>query len=169
VHLAKWPEASAVDQVTIESMEETRNLVTAALEARVKCGIKVRQPIASVSGPKIPAALAEVVLDELNAKAYLIVDGPIAIDTTLTPELIAEGAVRELTRAVQGKRKQMNLEPQDVITLKVDTNDNGQEAISNFNELLVNTVGAKAVEFCAVQGEEIVSGNYRFKFEVNLG
>jgi isoleucyl-tRNA synthetase len=169
VHLAKWPEAGKIDETLLESMEETRNLVTAALEARVKCGIKVRQPIASVSGPKIPAALAEVVLDELNAKAYLIVDGPIAIDTTLTPELIAEGAVRELMRAVQGKRKQMNLEPQDVITLKVDTNDNGQEAISNFNELLVNTVGAKAVEFCAVQGEEIVSGNYRFKFEVNLG
>jgi isoleucyl-tRNA synthetase len=167
VHLGAWPEALAIDLSIIESMAETRNLVTEALEARVKADIKVRQPIASVSGPDIPADLRAVVLDELNAKDYLVVTGPVAIDTNLTPRLKAEGAVRGLMRAVQGKRKDLQLEPKDEISLHIETDALGQAAIEDCKELLVSTVGAQGVEYEEVNGEEVVVGSYKFKFLVN--
>ena len=168
VHLAKWPAEKEVDEEILADMEETRNLVTAALEARVKSGIKVRQPIASVSGPTLSTDLTEVVLDELNAKEYRVFDGPVSIDTTLTPELVAEGAVRELMRAVQGKRKQMKLEPQNEIIITIETNEAGENIVNNFKQLLTSTVGAEEIDFAETEGEEVLAGEYRFKFSAKL-
>lgn len=50
-------------------MKQVREVVTAALEARTKSGIKVRQPIASVTGPELAGEYQSIVLDELNAKS----------------------------------------------------------------------------------------------------
>jgi isoleucyl-tRNA synthetase len=166
VHLAKWSKAGEIDGALLESMVETRNLVTSALEARVKAGIKVRQPIASVSGPAIPEALAEIVLDELNAKEYKEVGDGVSIDTDLTPELIAEGAVRELMRAVQGERKKLNLVQEDEVVLTVSTSEGGRKAIEIHQELLTRTVGAKELAFVDNEGEEITTGDYKFVYSI---
>ncbi|MCA9358547.1 class I tRNA ligase family protein, partial [Candidatus Kaiserbacteria bacterium] len=53
VHLGAWPEGGRVDEEAVTAMAATREVVTAALEARTKAGMKVRQPIMSVSGPEI--------------------------------------------------------------------------------------------------------------------
>jgi isoleucyl-tRNA synthetase len=166
VHLAKWPEAGKIDETLLESMEDTRNLVTSALEARVKAGIKVRQPVTSVSGPAIPESLAEVVLDELNAKEYKSIEGPVAIDTQLTKELVAEGAVRELMRAVQGERKNLNLVQDDEIVLSVATTEEGRQVIEAHEELLIGTVGAREIEFTDNEGEKVTAGEYLFVYTV---
>jgi len=165
VHLAAWPSEGVVNEGLLEHMEETRSIVTAALEARTKSGIKVRQPIATVSGPALSDALASVVLDELNAKSYQVADAT-SIDTNLTPELIAEGAVRELMRAVQGKRKTTGLQPQDEITLTVQTDEAGKAAITTNQDLLTKTVGATAVEFSTIDGDTVEAGDLSFKFSI---
>ncbi len=163
VHLAAWPTEGVVDESVLEKMVATRDIVTQALEARTKANIKVRQPIVSVSGPELPDDLQQIVLDELNAKSYQTADN-ISIDTNLTDELIAEGAVRELMRAVQGKRKKEGLEPHDDIVLTVQTADVGKGAIEAHKELLVSTVGATDLQFAATDGEELVVGDYQFTF-----
>jgi isoleucyl-tRNA synthetase len=165
VHLAAWPTEGTVDEHLLDQMVETRTIVTTALEARTKSGIKVRQPIASVSGPTLPSGLSSVVLDELNAKRYVEAE-TVAIDTELTPELVAEGAVRELMRAVQGKRKTDGLQPQDQIVLTIDTNAEGQAAILAHQQLLQKTVGATGVEFADTIGEHVTAGEYAFTFLV---
>jgi isoleucyl-tRNA synthetase len=146
-------------------MVDTRNIVTAALEARTKSGIKVRQPIAAVFGPELPEGLLQVVLDELNAKDYGV-STEVGIDTELTDELRAEGAVRELMRAVQGKRKKDGLEPQDEITLTVQTDDAGKAAIEANQELLQKTVGATDLLFADTDGEEVAAESMSFKFSI---
>jgi len=165
VHLAAWPTEGMVNEALLEQMEDTRTIVTAALEARTKSGIKVRQPIASVSGPKLPLGLSSVVLDELNAKSYQEAD-VVAIDTSLTPELTAEGAVRELMRAVQGKRKTAGLQPQDEIMLTVQTDGSGQAAVTANQELLQKTVGATDVVFADNNGEDVSAGDLTFTFSI---
>ena len=165
VHLAAWPTEGMVNENLLEQMEETRTIVTAALEARTKSGIKVRQPIASVSGPKLSAGLSSVVLDELNAKRYQEAD-EVSIDTSLTPELIAEGAVRELMRAVQGKRKADGLQPKDEITLTVLADESGQAAITAHQDLLVKTVGAADLQFADIAGEVVTTGDFTFTFSI---
>ncbi len=166
VHLAKWPEAGAADTKVIETMAETREIVTAALEARTKAGIKVRQPITSVSGPALPEELQVVVLDELNAKTYQADTESVSIDTTLTPELMAEGAVRELMRAVQGQRKAAGLAPQDSIVLTVSTDEAGRATVELHKELLTKTVGASDVVFAKTEGEEVVTDAMKFIFSI---
>jgi len=167
VHLAAWPSEGMVNEELLEQMISTRNIVTAALEARTKSGIKVRQPIAAVFGPELPEGLLQVVLDELNAKSYGAAEA-VAIDTELTPELVSEGAVRELMRAVQGKRKADGLEPVDRITLQVATTDTGQLAIGTHQALLLGTVGADAVNYVnQLDGEVVTAGDLTFTFTIS--
>ncbi len=163
VHLAPWPKGGTVDQAQLETMVQTREIVTAALEARTKANIKVRQPILSVSGPELPESLQNVVLDELNAKSYAVAD-TVSIDTTLTPELKAEGSVRELMRAVQEKRKADGLQPADEIRLLVQTDDSGQAVIKTHLALLQKTVGAKTVSLVSTSGETVTAGELTFVF-----
>lgn len=167
VHLAAWPTEGMVSEDLIEQMVETRTIVTAALEARTKSGIKVRQPITAVYGPELPAGLSAVVLDELNAKRYEVAD-TVGIDTILTRELLAEGAVRELMRAVQEQRKHNGLQPQDEIMLTITTNQDGQDAIEAHIDLLTNTVGASGLVFAPTQGESVTNGEFTFTFSIKV-
>lgn len=167
VHLAKWPINGEVDEGLLTTMMKTRDIVTAALEARTKADIKVRQPIASVNGPVVSDELQAVVLDELNAKEYKISsEDKVKIDENLTPELIAEGAVRELMRAVQGERKKQGLEPKDEIVLTIKTNNDGQVAIKKFEKLLTKTVGASKLSYTETEGEELEVGEFSFTFTI---
>ncbi|MFM2339573.1 MAG: hypothetical protein RLZZ360_209 [Candidatus Parcubacteria bacterium] len=167
VHLTKWPECAIVDESSIDLMKQVREVVTAALEARIKSGIKVRQPIASVTGPELPAEYQSIVLDELNAKAYQVGE-IISIDTTLTPELIAEGAVREVMRAIQDMRKQTDLTPNDIVSLIIETDAAGQTALETpaLKALLMKTVNAKSITYASTSGTEVIAGEYRFVVNV---
>ncbi len=166
VHLTRWPQPDTIDTELLAQMETTREIVTTALEKRTKAGIKVRQPIKSVSGPQLPEELQTVITDELNAKSYQAAN-EVAIDQNLTPELLAEGAVRELMRAIQSKRKNNSLEPNDTIALTIETSESGQNAINEHQALLTKTVGADAIEFTSTEGETIVANDYEFTFSFN--
>ncbi len=165
VHLGRWPEVADVPMEIIVDMVATREIVTAALEARTKSNIKVRQPIASVTGPQISDAMQSIILDELNAKDYIVGEG-VMIDTTLTPELIAEGNVRELMRAVQGRRKAEGLAPQDQIILTVQATDAGRANIESFASLLTKTVGAVELSFADTDGEVVATDTEQFIFTI---
>ncbi|MBX4206259.1 class I tRNA ligase family protein, partial [Candidatus Parcubacteria bacterium] len=123
VHLADWPEAKKSflggifgkkDKI-LEEMEETRRIVSLALELRNKASIKVRQPLAKLEIKEaLPPEYLEIVKDELNVKEILVnaaITEEVALDTTLTPELVEEGKVRDAIRAVQEWRKEQGLKP----------------------------------------------------------
>ncbi len=167
VHLTKWPVSIPVDEAIVTDMHVVREIVTKALEARTKSGIKVRQPIASVTGPALAPELASIVLDELNAKSYLVHE-TVSIDTNLTPELIAEGAVREVVRTIQEMRKAANLEPADVVSLVIETDEAGQAAIRAHEATVVKTVNARALTFASTTGTEVVAGDYRFMIAMTV-
>ncbi len=108
VHLGKWPETGEADKVVLSSMSFVRSVVSRALEARTAVGIKVRQPLSKLSIPeRLETEYLQIIADEVNVKEVIHSVSPAAetviLDTELTPELVAEGNVRELMRAVQGR------------------------------------------------------------------
>ena len=158
VHLEAWPVATEPNTQILKAMFGVRNIVSLALEARAKAGIKVRQPLAlvTVRGDALDDTLALIIADELNVKKVKWsneLTAEIEIDTVITPELKREGQFRELLRAVQGLRKESNLEPSDIITLRIKTTDEGKALVSEFTNELKKTALVKEIVFKDVLGE----------------
>jgi isoleucyl-tRNA synthetase len=141
VHLLDWPEAGLINEEVITDMARTRDIITEGLSIRMNKSeteeqIKVRQPLAkfTYAGDKLPEFYEQIIADEVNVKA--VENGKeTALDKTLTPELKAEGFVRELIRQVQAARKKAGLNVDDRIKLSVDV-----EVPEEYREMLMNEV-----------------------------
>ncbi|HBT74747.1 TPA: hypothetical protein DEB29_01920 [Candidatus Wolfebacteria bacterium] len=160
VHLSAWPKSAALAVLKTNKkmgvmMAEVRNLASIALAKRASLGIKVRQPLAtltvqsSVVGLKTNKELLAILADEVNVKKIVVkanVEGIVEFDTTITPALLEEGIVRESVRMVQGLRQDAGYEPKDRILLFVDSAALG-DVMKKYEDLLKREVGAKAVVF----------------------
>ena len=115
VHLAAWPTAGESDTSVLPHMQAVRAAVSRALEARNAAGIKVRQPLASLSiraGVPGDERYLALIRDEVNVREVKIdpsISDEVALDTTITAALKEEGMRREAVRAIQGKRKAAQL------------------------------------------------------------
>lgn len=128
VHLADWPkvDTNLRDPQLESNMSKAREVVEKAHAQRKSTGINLRQPLAGldVSGPAFGKPdLHQIILDEVNAKHLTFsqkqADLTVTMDTTLTPELIAEGKARDLIRQIQKARQQagVDLDQPVIVTL----------------------------------------------------
>ncbi len=163
VHLEKWPEFVEPDKEILAEMAEVRHLVSLALEARAKAGIKVRQPIASLKIKNQKSKIknkeyTDLIKDEVNVKEVFFDDTiveEVVLDTTITPELKREGQFRELLRTVQELRKNTGLAPSDIVTLEIKTNNDGRALIQEFENELKKVSLLSAVSHVDVEGDQI--------------
>lgn len=166
VHLSAWPKADTVDPVVLGEMSLVREFVTAALEARVKAGIKVRQPLSKLTlNIEMEPEYASIIAEEVNVKSVVGDAGATeraVLDTTITPELKMEGDARDFIRAIQEMRKEKGLEPSDRISLSVQTSLEGEEILRTFETEIKRVVGADAIEFGSAEGLEIKAGEHLF-------
>lgn len=135
VHHTDWP-AELVkysDKKLEDSMTVVREVVEKTLAQRQESGVKVRQPLATVTVKsqyaKPSDAVLEVLLSEVNVKAVVWEKGSettVTLDTTLTPELKAEGEARELVRSIQNLRKAAGMSLSDTATVSVPTMPAGE-------------------------------------------
>ena len=159
VHLDEWPTSYPVnegDTKLLADMTEVRKIVTLGLEARSKSNIKVRQPLAKLS-VKVGQGnfvnqkdqLLALICDEINVKEVVFAEvvNSVELDLNITPELKAEGQVRELIRAIQELRKQEKLNPGDAVSLKVKTDRVGESLIKKFESEIKRITMIKAFSF----------------------
>jgi valyl-tRNA synthetase len=73
--------------------------------------------------------------------------------------------MREFIRAVQDMRKKKGLQPADVVTLTVATDEKGQSILNQFADEIKKVVGAKDILFAENSGEEIVIDEVTFVIE----
>ena len=144
VHLLDWPEAGLIDEVVLTQMAKTREVITAGLAERMKkteteAQIKVRQPLAKLvyAGERLNDFYEQIIMEEVNVKAVEHGEA-LALDKTLTPELLEEGKIRELIRFVQAARKKAGLNVDDRIKLMVS-----MEVPETYREMLMNEVLAE--------------------------
>ncbi|MBU6141864.1 class I tRNA ligase family protein [Patescibacteria group bacterium] len=157
VHLEDWPEADkkAIDYALLEKMEEVRRISSAALAVRAEKGVKVRQPLQTleIKSNKLDVrdtALLDILKDEVNVKEVrwnFDMADELLFDLTITPELKAEGTLREVARMVQGLRHDANYIPTDAITLMIEGPAEVVHALTDHLERLKKDVGAKEVQF----------------------
>ena len=124
VHLASWPEAGkeAEEGLFIAQMARIREIASEALQLRQKAGIKVRQPLASLSIPgkdTLPEELKDILADEINVIRIIPGGEGVKLDTALTPELVKKGDEREMASAVAQARKAENLRPSDAVRTEI--------------------------------------------------
>ena len=144
VHLLDWPEAGLIDEVVLTQMAKTREVITAGLAERMKkteteAQIKVRQPLAKLvyAGERLDDFYEQIIVEEVNVKSVEHGEA-LALDKTLTPELLEEGKIRELIRFVQAARKKAGLNVDDRIKLMVS-----MEVPETYREMLMNEVLAE--------------------------
>ncbi|PIN75518.1 isoleucine--tRNA ligase [Candidatus Woesearchaeota archaeon CG10_big_fil_rev_8_21_14_0_10_37_12] len=128
VHLEDWPKADLklIDEQLEADMILTREVVNKALEQRDIAKIPVRQALGTleVSGVELSADFLELVKDEVNVKEVKLLKGKelaVKLDTTITPELLQEGMVRDFMRKVNDYRKELKLQVADRIELYYET------------------------------------------------
>ncbi|MBQ3970586.1 MAG: class I tRNA ligase family protein, partial [Selenomonadaceae bacterium] len=76
----------------------------------------------------------------------------VALETTLTPELIEEGFVREIVSKIQTMRKENGFEVTDHITVYAKGNDKLQDIMKKHEDYIRDIVLADAVEYGSADG-----------------
>ncbi len=149
VHLCDYPEADIEfweeNALVLKKMQALQEIVSLGQKLRNQAALKVRQPLQDIEvrmvldharDKELENWMEEIIAEELNIKqvkevlnlqekeGYLLLksseaDITVNLNTALTPQLLAEGYVRELTRQVQKLRKDAGLDIADSIKLEI--------------------------------------------------
>ena len=143
------------------------------MEARQKDGIKVRQPLQKLKVKslklKVDKELLEVLADEINVKEIIFdknIASDVELDIKITPELKNEGIVRELVRSIQDLRKKAGFNPQDKISLDMETDEAGGKLIKKFEKEIKKGTNTETMEFAKNKGEEIKIDELTLKIKI---
>ena len=149
IHLEYYPTNKSVDQKIIDDMTLVQQICEQGNMIRKTKTISTRQPLAKLTvstnqNINLDQDLIDIIKNELNVKNIEIIKSKealqIVLDTTLTPQLIAEGEARDLIRSIQNLRKEAKLDLQDKIKIYASNWPTNFEA-----DILTKTL-AKSIE-----------------------
>jgi isoleucyl-tRNA synthetase len=153
VHMDVWPKADkkAINRKLIVEMKAVRDLSALGLAKRAEAGIKVRQPLASMTiGTKLTKELEQILADEVNVKKIIVdkkmKDG-VMLDIMLTPELRMEGVRRDIARMVQELRQKAGLRPKDRVIIFAVLPEEAANAIRISEKAFMSDLGAKSITY----------------------
>jgi isoleucyl-tRNA synthetase len=93
----------------------------------------------------------------------------VALDITLTPELIEEGISRDLVNRIQNLRKDKGYEVTDKISLKIEKNNELSDAIQNNYDYICSETLAESLEMIEkLPDEEIIRVELADKLEAKI-
>ena len=153
VHLEDWPKVKTafVKKKTEGDMMRVREIVSAALNIRAIERIRVRQPLLklTIKGKKLDSTLASLITEEVNVKK-IVFSSSLKTDTELdmeiTPELQAEGQIREIVRHIQGMRRSAGYKPSDRIWLRYRGDEELQNLITTNKKQITKLVGVSNIQ-----------------------
>jgi isoleucyl-tRNA synthetase len=168
--LPEWASALLRDELNVKQVEYAKEL-SEAVRLRAEANPKLLGPKYGKDYPRMRAALQagnfsvdtdgrvqveqwllepqEVTISLEPAPGYAAVaDGGILVvlDTTLTPELVAEGRAREVVRLIQDARKQAGFDVSDRISVRYAAADGVAEAFQRHAEYIQRETLATRLE-----------------------
>lgn len=162
VHLTAFPvvDKAKIDDKLNREIDLIRRISSLGRAARAKARIKVRQPLAKVVAKveseeetEVLIKLAAEIKEEINVKnmdfsleeSFLDVPGYsvaadgrywVAINTELTPDLVAEGISREIVRHLQVMRRAANFDVAEYIVAYYQAADSVEQVMTDFAEYI---------------------------------
>ena len=173
VHMEDWPavNVSYIHNDIESNMAVIQELVEDIATERAKMGSKLRWPLKQVficgkdkNANKAVEMFEDVLKQQGNIKnvVYITADkmprdkepcnysgGQMVIDFDVTPEIEAEGYARELIRRIQQMRKDMKLNVEQFIDIRVSAEDYLVKLFGTWKDFIAGEVRAKSIEFTA--------------------
>ncbi len=164
IHLSNWPklDKKKIDEKLEEQFNAAFYLIERGLAERDKIQIGLKWPLGKADilyYKKLDKKLEGIIARQLNVKKIIWKvarekDWKIEFDTTMTPELEAEGYAREFVRNVQAARKNEGLQKGDLIDLEISTDSYIKSVIDKHLELLKEKINVRKIKFVeAIKGK----------------
>lgn len=154
VHLDTWPEfdEKLIDTKLEYEMVRVQKIIELGHSIRKEQKIKVRQPLSElrIMNQELSEGLKEIICDELNVKivsvgaTLAVAQGwvekeegelKVALNLEITPELKAEGDMREIVRLIQDARKEARYAFSDSVKCYYSTDSEDiKSVISQYSE-----------------------------------
>lgn len=153
VHLENWPKKEKVKEISLEKMKVLQDQVSEALKQRDQAAKGIRWPLqkAKLANNGLTEEHLEIFKQLVNVKEVEIfqTENPeeVQLDTTLTPELEAEGYANELARKVQALRKKADLNKEDKINLSIEFEHDKINEIEKILDGESERLGAESIQF----------------------
>ena len=180
VHLQEYPkfDKKNVDEKMLIKMAYVREIVSLGLRERDKAEIGLRWPLAKAtiySKEHQPLnEFAKIIKSQLNIKDFELKinheanETSVELDTTLKPELEAEGYSRELSRQVQDFRKKLGLQKKDTIELFITTDDKFKSVLETQKKFIKQRTNSKEMEI-ETKATERFKNQIEFKIKDKRG
>ena len=117
-----------------------------------------------VDGVDVELTLEDALISTQDIPGWAVTsqdDLTVALDMTITDELMQEGLAREIVNRVQNLRKTGGFEVTDRIELLIEKNEKTNDAVAKFGDYICNETLATITEVDALEGveaEELVEG-----------
>ena len=135
--------------------------------------MSLKQPLAklTVVGAVLEKEYLELIKDETNVKEVVIKKGDslsIDLDKKLTPELLAEGYARQISRQIQAFRKELGLTQGDEIKTVIITDGEFKKILDTQNKFISSRTNSKEIKIVTTT-EETFKNKIDFKIGEKRG
>ena len=169
IHLTKWPEVrkGMINRTLEKEFAIVLQIIEKILALRSKAGIGIRWPLPSIvlkASKKPKKELEEIISRQANIKKLLFERAArleVELNTQMTPELEAEGYVRELIRMIQDSRKKAGLKKEQKILLALELDEPLKGYAIKAKKLIKKRVNAKDLAFNAKNYKHVYEGKIR--------
>jgi isoleucyl-tRNA synthetase len=126
-----------------------------------------------IEGEKLNLELDDVIINSQDIPGWSVASEgslTVALDITLSPALKLEGIARDLVNRIQNLRKEMGLEVQDKISIKVEnSHQEASDAILEFDAYIKTETQALKIQFVDIlsQGTVLDMDDFELKIEVS--
>jgi isoleucyl-tRNA synthetase len=167
-NLGKPLKLNLKEKILLEEMKKIRELASEVHRMRKEKGIKVRQPLKSLSlKTKLSPELLEVLKDEVNVLEIKIdpkQTEEIVLDFEITPELKEIGILNDFVRFVQDLRQDAGLTPKEIVNLRIEAN----KMLMDILEKRIKDLEKRTKTIFSIKKEKTLIAEKEFNYE-NFG